>query len=143
MELNNIWKVKVTQSSTTLCNPMDYTVHGILQARILQKIDVPFSRRSSQPRDRIQVSHIAGGFESRSPTLQVDCLPAEPSGKPTFGYFYFHAFIFMFISSNFRDHSSLVHLNLRQAGTWDPLLQCLLLDKLFSPATKYKETIGD
>ena len=62
MELNNIWKVKVTQSSTTLCNPMDYTVHGILQARILQKIDVPFSRRSSQPRDRIQVSHIARGF---------------------------------------------------------------------------------
>ena len=29
-------KVKVTQSSPTLCDPMDYTVHGILQARILE-----------------------------------------------------------------------------------------------------------
>ena len=83
------------------------------------------------------------GIESRSPTLHADSLPAEPSGKPTFGDFYCNAFIFMFISSTFRDHSILVHLNLRQAGTWDPLLQCLLLDKLFSPATKYKETIGD
>ena len=62
MELNNIWKVKVAQSSTTLCNPMDYTVHGILQARILERVDVPFSRTSFQPRDRIQVSHIAHRF---------------------------------------------------------------------------------
>ena len=41
---------------------MDYTVHGILQARILECVDFPFSRRSSQPRDRNQVSRIAGGF---------------------------------------------------------------------------------
>ena len=46
----------------TLCDPMDYTVHGILQARMLEWIAVPFSRGSSQPRDRTQVSHIAGGF---------------------------------------------------------------------------------
>ena len=38
-----------------------YTVHGILQARILEWVAVPFSRGSSQPRDRIQVFHIAGG----------------------------------------------------------------------------------
>ena len=54
--------VKATQSCPTLCNPMDYTVHGILQARILEWVAVPFSRGSSQPRDRIQVSRIAGGF---------------------------------------------------------------------------------
>ena len=42
--------------------PMDYTVHGILQARILQWVAIPFSRGSSQPRDQTQVSHIAGGF---------------------------------------------------------------------------------
>ena len=42
--------------------PMDYIVHGILQARILEWVAVPFSRGSSQPRDGIQVSHIAGGF---------------------------------------------------------------------------------
>ena len=41
---------------------MDYTVHGILQARILEWVAVPFSRASSQPRDWTQVSHIVGGF---------------------------------------------------------------------------------
>ena len=41
---------------------MDYTVHGILQARILDWVAVPISRGSSQPRDRTQVSHIAGEF---------------------------------------------------------------------------------
>ena len=57
------WKeVKVTQLCLTLCNLMDYTVHGILQARILEWVAFPFSRGSSQPRDRTQVSHIAGGF---------------------------------------------------------------------------------
>ena len=44
-------KVKFTQSSPTLCDPMDYSVHGILQARILKWIAVSFSRGSSQPRD--------------------------------------------------------------------------------------------
>jgi len=41
---------------------MDCTVHGILQAEILEWVAIPFSRRSSQPRDQIQVSHIAGRF---------------------------------------------------------------------------------
>ena len=41
---------------------MDYTVHGILQARILQWAAFPLSRGSSQPRDQIQVPHIASGF---------------------------------------------------------------------------------
>ena len=38
--------------------PMDYTVHGILQARILEWVAFPFLRGSSQPRDQTQVSHI-------------------------------------------------------------------------------------
>ena len=41
---------------------MDYTVHGVLQARILQLVAVSFSRGSSQPRDWTQVSHTAGEF---------------------------------------------------------------------------------
>ena len=41
---------------------MDYTVHGTLQARILEWAAFPFSRGSSQPRDCTQASHIAGGF---------------------------------------------------------------------------------
>ena len=55
-------EVEVTQLCLTLCNPMDYTIHGILQARILQWVAFPFSRGSSQPRDQTQVSRTAGGF---------------------------------------------------------------------------------
>ena len=55
-------EVKVAQSRPTLCDPVDYTVHGILQARILERVAFPFSRASSQPRDQAQFSHIAGGF---------------------------------------------------------------------------------
>ena len=50
-------KVKVAQSCLTLCDPMDL-VHGILQARILERVAFPFSRGSSQLRDRTQVSHL-------------------------------------------------------------------------------------
>ena len=55
-------KVKVAQSCPTLCEPIDYTVHEILQARILEWVAFPFSRRSSHPRDGTQVSHTAGRF---------------------------------------------------------------------------------
>jgi len=55
-------EVKVTQLCPTLCNPMDYTVHEILQARIPEWVAFPFSRESSQPRDQTQVSCIAGRF---------------------------------------------------------------------------------
>ena len=55
-------KVKVTQSCPTLWGPMDYTVQGILQARILEWVAFPFSRGSSQPRDQTQVSCTAGGL---------------------------------------------------------------------------------
>ena len=60
-------KMKVAQSCPTLCNPMDCSlpgssVHGILQARILEWVAIPFSRGSSQPRNWTRVSGIAGGF---------------------------------------------------------------------------------
>ena len=55
-------KVKVTQSCLTLCDPMDYTVHEILQAKILEWVAFPFSRGSSQRRAWTQVSHIASRF---------------------------------------------------------------------------------
>ena len=41
---------------------MDYTVHGILQARILEYVAFPFFKGSSQPRDQTKVSHIADRF---------------------------------------------------------------------------------
>ena len=57
----------VAQLCLTLYNPMDRSlpgscVHGILQARILEWVALPFSRGSSQPRDQTQVSHFAGRF---------------------------------------------------------------------------------
>ena len=58
----SVCKVQVAQLCPTLCDPTDYTVHGILQARILEWGAFPFSRGSSQHRDWTQVSGIAGGF---------------------------------------------------------------------------------
>ena len=55
-------EVKVAQSCLTLCHPMDYTVHGILQTRILEGVAVPFSRVSSQSSNQTRVSCIACRF---------------------------------------------------------------------------------
>ena len=51
--------------STNCIDPMDYTVHGILQARILQWVAFPFSRGSSQPRDRTQISPRSPFYSTR------------------------------------------------------------------------------
>ena len=71
----------VVQSCLTICYPMDYSlpgssVHGIFQARILERVDISFSRGSSWPRVQTWVSCsscIAGRF-----------FTAEPSGKPKY-----------------------------------------------------------
>ena len=62
--INDEIKMKLAQLclALTLYDPMEYTVHGILQARVLEWVAVRFSRVSSQTRDRTQVSCIAGGF---------------------------------------------------------------------------------
>ena len=62
--------------ASTLCDPVDRnppssSVHGILQARILEWVTIPSSRGSSWP-----------GMEAGSPTLRADSLPSEPPGKP-------------------------------------------------------------
>ena len=62
-------KVKVAQSCPTLCDPMDYTIHGILQAKILEWVAFPFPGDLPSP-----------GVEPRSPDLQADSLPTEVSG---------------------------------------------------------------
>ena len=66
----------VTQSCLTLCNPMNCSppgssVCGILQARILEWVAIPFFSGSSQPRDRTLVSCIAGRFFTVSVTSSV------------------------------------------------------------------------
>ena len=67
--------VLVTQSCPTLCDPIDCSssgssVQGILQARILEWVSISFSRGSSQPRNRTQIS-----------ALKADSLLSEPPGK--------------------------------------------------------------
>ena len=94
--------MKVAQSCLTLWDPMDYIVHGIRQAKILEWVTVPFSSGSSTfqadslPTEPPGKSNNIGvgslsllqwdlpnpGIELGSPALQVDSLPAEPSGKP-------------------------------------------------------------
>ena len=69
---------------------MNYTVHGILQARILEWVAFPFPRGSSQPRDRTQVSHIANS------------LPAEPQGKPNVHHRYLVQFSCSVVSDSLR-----------------------------------------
>ena len=66
------WKVKVkfAQSCLTLCDPVDYTVHGILQARRAEWVPFPSPGHLPNP-----------GTEARSPTLQAESLPAEATGK--------------------------------------------------------------
>ena len=65
MDLYDKSESEVTQSCPTLCDPMDCSlpgssVHGILQARVLEWVAISFSRRSSQPRDWTCVSCIVG-----------------------------------------------------------------------------------
>ena len=77
-------KVLVTQSCLTLCKPMhcgppSSSVHGILQARMLEWIAMRSSRGSSQPRNQTQVSHIAGRFFTAWATREVQLLPKSPS----------------------------------------------------------------
>ena len=62
-------KVKFAQSYPTLCHPVGYTIHGILQAKILERVAFPGDLPNP-------------GIKPRSPTLRVDSLPTEPPGKP-------------------------------------------------------------
>ena len=69
----------------TLCNPMDYSLpgsstHGILQARILEWVAIPFSRRSSWPGNQTWISCIADGFFTTEP-------PEKPNSQATLGHF--------------------------------------------------------
>ena len=73
---------KSLQLCPTLCDPMDCSqpgssVHGILQARVLERVAMPSSRGSSQPRNQAHVS-----YTSRIGRWQACSLPLAPPGKP-------------------------------------------------------------
>ena len=70
-------KVEFVQSCPTLCDPMDYP------GQKLEWVAFPFSRGSPQPRDRTQVSHVAGGFFTRATRRDFEYFPFfSPKGSP-------------------------------------------------------------
>ena len=74
----NCWSI--VQSCLTLCNPVDgsppsSSIHGILQARILEWVAIPFSRGSSWPRNQTGVSCIAGRFFTSWVTRKAQYIP--------------------------------------------------------------------
>ena len=122
--VNGKWKWKSLSRVQLFATPRTTQSMGILQARILEWVALPFSRGSSQPKDWTQVSHIAGrfftvwatrgaqeywsgwsipspgdppdpGIKPGSPALQADSLPAELPGK-THGVYSLLLFLIFF-----------------------------------------------
>ena len=90
MMLREIKWSESRQLCPTLCDPMDYTVHGILQARIWEWVAGPFSRGSFQPQDQTQVSWLAGRF-----------FATEPLGKPKVSYNITKLYTFFYLAYPF------------------------------------------
>ena len=86
--LRHSYRVLVAQSCPTLCNPMDCSppgssIHGILQARVLEWAAIPFSGGSSPPRDRTPISCIASGFFAIWATRETQSFLHLPLLLPT------------------------------------------------------------
>ena len=93
-DVEELMRLKIAQLCPTLCDPMDDTVHGILQARILEWVASPFSRGSSQPRVQAQVSHITGrsltSWAKREAQLVCSCnISGNMKAYNNFGKIYF------------------------------------------------------
>ena len=90
-----LWvKVKATHSCPTLSDPIDYTVHGIPQVRILEWVAFSFSRESSQPRNQTQVYRIVAGFpiswatrDAQSPQITTQIRDANHDQWQTYCFF--------------------------------------------------------
>ena len=93
------------QSCLTLCNPIDYSppgfsVHGILQAGILEWIAMPSSKGSSWPRDWTHescISYIAGGFFTHWATWEAPVLNTDNSFKTCLFFYFFKPFFFKYM----------------------------------------------
>ena len=113
-------KVKVAQLCLTLCDPMDYTytVHGILQVRILEWVAFAFSRGSSQPRDWTLVSRITSGFFTGWVTreahyilrcIKLNIWHIEICGGNMNGPLYFYIFLGLLNKLHETQHSSVFY----------------------------------
>ena len=79
LSLVEVKSSQVSQSCPTLCDPMDCSppgssVHGIFQARVLEWVAISFSRRSSRPRNRTQVSQTVSDALLSEPPRKSWCL---------------------------------------------------------------------
>ena len=97
--------MKVTQSCPTLWDPMDCTVRGILQARIVKWVAFPFSRGSSQPRDWTQVCCIAGRFFTSWATREV-CVTSSFGLRPVSAFGFSSLPLCLYSASDICDHSN-------------------------------------
>ena len=93
-------KVLVAQLCLTPWDPMDWSpqgssVHGILQARILEWVAIPFSKGSSQPRVWTQVSHIAGRFFTVWATREAKKEGSLATINPLFASITFSVFLLL------------------------------------------------
>ena len=84
----------------TIYSPPGSSVHGISQARILECVAIPFSRGSSQPRERTRISCIAGGFFTTEPPGNLGWLAGSlPVSLGGWGQFRSRTFYRVFLSS--------------------------------------------
>ena len=92
------------RSCLILCDTKDYTVPGILQAKILEWVAFPLSKGSSQPRDPTQISGIAGRFFTSWVTREAPCpktvlkRSSKLSSLPNTAVFFFVLFVFHFLA---------------------------------------------
>ena len=114
---------EVAQSCPTLCNPVDcslpgFSVHGILQARVLEWVAISFSRGSSQPRDRTQVFHNGGRCFNLWATREYTLVHIREKYRMNLilnsMLVTFLKYMLKYFSSNSRYTSEEVHLELKQ-----------------------------
>ena len=103
MESESESENEVAQSCPTLCDPMDCSlpgssIHGILQATVLEWVAISCSRGSSWPRDRTQVSHIAGRHFNLWATREAPFCIEYESMNDFYLFIYFALLIFSFFN---------------------------------------------
>ena len=108
---------RVAQLCPTLCNPLDCSppgpsVHGILQARMLEWVAMPFSRGSSRPRDQTPVSCIAGRFFTIWATSPIVTGNRSTSHFSSFSFYFMHLEALLLCACTFRIFISFWWINL-------------------------------
>ena len=97
--LKPLQSLKLLSHVQLFCDTMDYTVHGILQARILEWVAFPFSRGSSQPpRDQTEVFYIASRFFTSWATRKAWCVYIPTTYIYTYGLFQPYIYIWFILT---------------------------------------------